>query len=113
MKVDIIQKMKLLAMISFLPMATLAVTVEPLPPPEFAIAFGYDCGQWFVREGEDVRAEESVCSEQMYARRELAIRYKGFAPDWDLVKVVRRGLSASEESVSLVEERKHFILFVR
>lgn len=167
MKIDIIQKMKLLAMISFLPMAALAVTVEPLPPPEFAdtevstnipirvdlerldkmrfvlelsptatndvevlvgtdadangvlsveesrIAFGYDCGQWFVREGEDVQAEESVCSEQMYARRELAIRYKCFAPDWDLVKVVRRGLSASEESVSLVEERKHFILFVR
>ena len=80
---------------------------------EFCIAFGYDCGQWFVREGEEVRAETYICSEQMYARRELAIRYKDFAPDWDLVKVVRRGLSASDESVSLVEERKRFVLFVR
>jgi hypothetical protein len=80
---------------------------------ESCIAFGYDCGQWFVREGEEVRAEMYICSEQMYVRRALAIRYKDFAPDWDLVKVVRRGLSASDESVSLVEERKRFVLFVR
>ena len=80
---------------------------------ESRIAFGYDCGNWFVREGEEVRAETYICSEQMYVRRELAIRYKDFAPDWDLVKVVRRGLSASDESVSLVEERKRFVLFVR
>ena len=80
---------------------------------ESRIAFGYDCGQWFVREGEEVRAETYICSEQMYARRELAIRYKDFTPDWDLVKVVRRGLSAADESVSLVEERKRFVLFVR
>ena len=80
---------------------------------ESRIAFGYDCGQWFVREGEEVRAEMYICSEQMYARRELAIRYKDFTPDWDLVKVVRRGLSAADESVSLVEERKRFVLFVR
>ena len=80
---------------------------------ESRIAFGYDCGQWFVREGENVRAEVYARSGQMYVRRELAIRYKDFASDWDLVKVVRRGLSASDESVSLVEERKRFVLFVR
>ena len=80
---------------------------------ESRIAFGYDCGNWFVREGEEVRAETYICSEQMYARRELAIRYKDFAPDWDLVKVVRRGLGASDESILLVEERKRFVLFVR
>ena len=80
---------------------------------ESRIAFGYDCGQWFVREGEEVRAETYICTEQMYARRELVIRCKDFAPGWDLVKVVRRGLFASDESVSLVEERKRFVLFVR
>ena len=78
---------------------------------ESRIAFGYDCGQWFVREGAEVRTEE--CPTEGRARRELVIRYKDFAPDWDLVKVVRRGLSASDESVSLVEERKRFVLFVR
>ena len=31
MKIDIIREMKLLAMILFLPVAALAVTVEPLP----------------------------------------------------------------------------------
>ena len=36
MKIDIIRKMKLLAMILILPMAALAVTVEPLPPSEYA-----------------------------------------------------------------------------
>ena len=80
---------------------------------ESRIAFGYDCGNWVVREGEEGRAETYICSEQMYARRELAIRYKDFAPDWDLVKVVRRGLGASDESILLVEERKRFVLFVR
>ena len=80
---------------------------------ESSIAFGYDCGQWFVREGEEVRSEMYVCSEQAYMHRELAISYKDFVPDWDLVKVIRRGLGASDESVSLVEEHKRFILFVR
>ena len=83
---------------------------------ESSIAFGYDCGQWFERRMENVewRIEnvgEGVANGRV--RRELAIRYKDFAPDWDLVKVVRRGLSASDESVSLVEERKRFVLFVR
>ena len=36
MKIDIIQEMKLLAMILSLPMAAFAVTVGPLPPSEFA-----------------------------------------------------------------------------
>ena len=36
MKIDIIQKMKLLAMTLFRPVAAFAVTVEPLPPSEFA-----------------------------------------------------------------------------
>ena len=78
---------------------------------ESRIAFGYDCGQWFVREGEEVRTEE--CPTEGRTRRELAIRYRNFAPGWDLVKVVRRGLSASDEAVSLVEEHKRFVLFVR
>ena len=169
MKDGIIRPMRFLATLVILPLVAFGktVTVEPLPPSEFAdtevstnipihvnlerldwmrfvlelsptatndievlighdadtngvlsvgesrMAFGYDCGNWFVREGEEVRAEAYICSEQMYVRRELAIRCKDFAPDWDLVKVVRRGLSASDESVSLVEERKRFVLFVR
>ena len=169
MKDGIIRPMRFFAILTILPLAAFGktVTVEPLPPSEFAdtevstnipihvnlerldwmrfalefsptatndievlighdadtngvlsvgesrIAFGYDCGNWFVREGEEVRAETYICSEQMYARRELAIRYKDFAPDWDLVKVVRRGLGASDESILLVEERKRFVLFVR
>ena len=167
MKLGIIRSMRLLARLAILPLVAFGktVTVEPLPPSEFAdtevstnipihvnlerldrmrfalelsptatndieilighdadtngvlsieesrIAFGYDCGNWFVREGAEVRTEE--CPTEGRARRELAIRYKDFAPDWDLVKVVRRGLSASDESVSLVEERKRFVLFVR
>ena len=49
MKIDIIRKMKLLAMVLIFPVAALAVTVEPLPPSEFAdtevstnIAFAVD-----------------------------------------------------------------------
>ena len=82
-----------------------------LSAEESGIAFGCDCGQWFVRRGENLQVEECPIKGRM--RRELAIRYKDFAPDWDLVKVVRRGLVASDESVSLVEECKRFVLFVR
>ena len=78
---------------------------------ESDIAFGYDCGNWFVREGENLQVED--CPAGGRAQRELSIHYKDFAPGWDLVKVVRRGLSAADESVSLVEERKHFMIFVR
>ena len=172
MKLGIIRDMRFLTLLTIFPLVAFgkAVTVEPLPPSEYAdtevstnipirvnlerldrmrfvlelspsatndvevlighdadtngvlsieesrIAFGYDCGQWFERRMENVewRIEnggEGVANGRV--RRELAIRYKDFAPDWDLVKVVRRGLSASDESVSLVEERKRFVLFVR
>lgn len=83
---------------------------------ESRIAFGYDCGQWFERRMENVEwriENEGEGSANGRVRRELAIRYRDFAPDWGLVKVVRRGLSASDETVSLVEERKRFVLFVR
>ena len=78
---------------------------------ESDIAFGYDCGNWFVRKGENLQVEE--CPAGGRARRELSVHCKDFAPDWDLVKVVRRGLSAADESVSLVGEHKHFMIFVR
>ena len=83
---------------------------------ESRIAFGYDCGQWFERRMENVEWRIENGGEggaNGRVRRELAIRYKDFAPDWDLVKVVRRGLGASDESILLVEERKRFVLFVR
>ena len=172
MKDGIIRPMRFFAILTILPLAAFGktVTVEPLPPSEYAdtevstnipihvnlerldwmrfalefsptatndievlighdadtngvlsveesrIAFGYDCGQWFERRMENVEWRIENGGEggaNGRVRRELAIRYKDFAPDWDLVKVVRRGLSASDESVSLVEERKRFVLFVR
>lgn len=78
---------------------------------ESRLAFGYDCGRWFVRNGEHVETEE-ICDGAM-TRRELSVRYKDFAPDWNLVKVVRRGFGSIGESVSLVNEAKRFSIFVR
>jgi hypothetical protein len=68
---------------------------------ETALAVGYDCGEWFVRSA----AKDSVTCEAVPSsgafRRTYEIRSRNVDPSWNLVKVTRRGLGVSSESISL------------
>ena len=68
---------------------------------ESALAVGYDCGEWFVRSmSKDSFASSAVADSGIF-RRTYEIRSLNVDPSWNLVKVTRRGLAASNESVSV------------
>ena len=83
-----------------------------LSPEESDVAFGYDCGEWFLR-GEDgvVVVEDAADGGRIV--REVEIRKKAFSPEWNLVRVTRRGIADISECVSFTEEHQRFELFFR
>ena len=67
---------------------------------ESNVVVGYDCGEWFVRSAaKDSVTCEAVPSSGVF-RRTYEIRSRNVDPSWNLVKVTRRGLGVSGESVS-------------
>ena len=68
---------------------------------ESALTVGYDCGEWFVRSMAKDSVVSSVVADSGTFRRTYEIRSRNVDPNWNLVKVTRRGLAASNESVSV------------
>ena len=73
---------------------------------ESELCVGYDCGAWFVRSAaQDAVTAEDVADSGVF-RRTYRVRARRVNPLWNLVKVTRRGVGASAESVS-VERVEH------
>ena len=69
---------------------------------ESELCVGYDCGTWFVRSSaQDAVTTEDVDDSGVF-RVTYRVRARRVNPLWNLVKVTRRGVGASAESV-LVE----------
>ena len=68
---------------------------------ESALTVGYDCGEWFVRSLSKDSVASSVVADSGTFCRTCEIRSRNVDPNWNLVKVTRRGLAASNESVSV------------
>ena len=68
---------------------------------ESALTVGYDCGEWFVRSIAKNSVVSSAVADLGIFRRTYEIRSRNVDPNWNLVKVTRRGLGASNESVSV------------
>ena len=69
---------------------------------ESELCVGYDCGAWFVRSSaQDAVTAEDAADSGVF-RRTYRVRPRRVNPLWNLVKVTRRGVGASAESV-LVE----------
>lgn len=82
-----------------------------LSQEEAGVFFGYDCGEWFWR-GDD--SAEAVCAaDGGRVSREFVFRKRAFSPEWNVVRVTRRGPGDVAECVSFTEERQCFMLFVR
>ena len=73
---------------------------------ESELCVGYDCGTWFVRSSaQDAVTSEDVADSGVF-RRTYRVRARRVNPLWNLVKVTRRGVDVSAESVS-VESVEH------
>ena len=82
-----------------------------LSQDEAGAIFGYDCGEWFWR-GDD--SAEAVCAaDGGRVSREFVFRKRAFSPEWNVVRVTRRGPGDVAECVSFTDERQRFLLFVR
>ena len=67
---------------------------------EAALTVGYDCGEWFVRTTADDSVTYSDVADTGTFRRTYEVRSRHIDPTWNLVKVTRRGLGVSNETVS-------------
>ena len=71
---------------------------------EAAWAFGYSCGTWFSldAETEKVVVEAAMRSDGARIERTFVLRKKDLDPEWNLVRVVRRGEASIGECVEVV-----------
>ena len=74
---------------------------------ESATTFGYDCGTWFCRDSAtgrlDVLATVPAAEQASGSRidRTFLLRHSEVQPDWNLVKVTRRGAARIGDSTSV------------
>ena len=75
---------------------------------ETALAVGYDCGEWFVRSTLNDAVTMTGVVDSGVFRRTYRVRSRRVNPQWNLVKVTRRGVDASAESVSVESAEQGF-----
>ncbi len=73
---------------------------------EAAFFFGLDCGQrYFV----DCASGETDTA----AGETISIKARDFNPEWNLMKIIKRGTGSVGESVTIEAENKKFVIYVR
>ena len=80
---------------------------------ESDIAFGWDCGRWFVRSAEADVLASAAESRDGIVRRTLKVRARDLRPSWTLVRVTRRGGGPFGESFALSFDKRSFRLILR
>lgn len=73
---------------------------------EAAFVFGCDCGSWYLADLETGDVSTNTTGV-------LNIPHENFRPEWNLVKVLKRGCGDMGESVALEIINKRLILLVR
>lgn len=81
---------------------------------EADIAFGYDCGNWFVRDAaaDAIRLVEEP-TRRGVVRREFVICGGQVNFAWNAVRVVRRGLSSVDSKAMVAFENKKLMIIMR
>ena len=80
---------------------------------EVALVVGYDCGKWFVRCAANNNVTCSDAADAGIFHRTYEVRSRHIDSSWNLVKVTRRGLGASNENVSFFLVESGFGLVIR
>lgn len=73
--------------------------------------FGYDCGMWFER-GCTVSVSDAVIAGGRI-NREVILMGKTAKPSWNLMRIVRRGVYESNETLFMKVENKRLILILK
>ena len=84
-----------------------------LSTTEAAWTFGYDCGRWFTRNADENHETDEPAPETGWITRTFLLRKRRLDPDWNLVKVVRRGVRSIGEITFVNGYKPGFALEVR
>ena len=84
-----------------------------LSTTEAAWTFGYDCGRWFTRNADENHKTDEPAPETGRITRTFLLRKRRLDPDWNLVKVVRRGVRSIGEIAIVTGSKPGFALEVR
>ena len=82
-----------------------------LSPEEADALFGYDCGEWFMRNGDG--AEVSGAASGVRPRREAVFPKRALRPDWSHIRVTRRGSGDLAQTLSTTEQGVFFRIVTR
>ena len=75
---------------------------------ESELCVGYDCGTWFVRSALNDAVTTTDVEDSGVFRRTYRVRARRVNPQWNLVKVTRRGRDAAAEGVLLESVEQGF-----
>ena len=84
-----------------------------LSTTEAVLTFGYDCGRWLTRNADESRETDEPAPETGRITRTFLLRKRRLDPDWNLVKVVRRGVRSIGEIAVVTGSKPGFALEVR
>ena len=82
-----------------------------LAPEESDVLFGYDCGEWFFRDGDG--AEVSGAASGVRPRREAVFPKRALRPDWSHIRITRRGSGDLAQTLSTTEQGVFFGIVIR
>ena len=82
-----------------------------LSPEEADALFGYDCGEWFMRDGDG--AEVSGAASGVRPRREAVFPKRALRPEWSHIRITRRGSGDLAQTVSTSERGVFFGIVIR
>ena len=81
-----------------------------LSPEESDVLFGYDCGEWFMRNGDG--AEVSGAASGVRPRREVVFPKRALR-DWSHIRITRRGCGDLAQTLSTTEQGVFFGIVIR
>ena len=82
-----------------------------LSPEESDVLFGYDCGEWFVRNGDGAEVTDAASGGR--PRREAVFPKRALRPEWSHIRITRRGSGDLAQTVSTAEQGVFFGIVIR
>lgn len=86
---------------------------EVLSLEEADFEWGWDCGKWFYADTESGLVEEWPSAETGRVGRVLSIRAADFNPQWNRLRIVKRGLGDIHSSAVQTNETRQFRIDLR
>ena len=90
-----------------------AASGEGMSPEEADFEWGYDCGKWFCAYTSTGGVEEWPAAETGRVERVLSIRAADFNPQWNRLRIVKRGLGDIHCSAVQTNDTRKFSINLR